>query len=130
MHQPLEAHLQATLRIVQFEKYTKRGILFKRNKIGSLKAYINAGYTSSVVDRRSTTGYCTVNSGNIETWKIRKQCVVARSSVEVEFWAMAQGICELSWLKIILVDLEIKWDEPLRLYFDIKSAINIAHYPV
>ena len=43
---------------------------------------------------------------------------------------MAQGVCELLWLKIILEDLKIKWEEPMRLYCDNKSAINIAHNPV
>ena len=40
--------------------------------------------------------------------------VVARSSAKVEFRVMAQGVCELLWMKIILDDLKIKlkllWD--------------------
>ena len=43
---------------------------------------------------------------------------------------MAHGIYELLWLKIILDDLKIKWQEPMKLYYDNKSAINIAHNPV
>ena len=39
---------------------------------------------------------------------------------------MAQ-IYELLWLKIILEDLKIKWETPMRLYCDNKSAIDIAH---
>ncbi|WVZ24536.1 hypothetical protein V8G54_003080 [Vigna mungo] len=131
MHQPKEAHLQAALRIVQYLKGTLgRGILFKRNKSVSLEAYTDTDYAGSVVDRRSTTGYCTFLGGNLVTWKSKKQSVVARSSAEAEFRAMAHGICELLWLKIILEDLRIKWDEPMRLYCDNKSAISIAHNPV
>ncbi|RVX16116.1 Retrovirus-related Pol polyprotein from transposon RE1 [Vitis vinifera] len=33
-------------------------------------------------------------------------------------------------LKIILNDLRIKWDGPMKLYCDNKSAINIAHNPI
>ena len=40
---------------------------------------------------------------------------------------MAKGICELLWLKIILDDLKIKLEEPMRLYYDNKSTINIVH---
>lgn len=131
MHQPKEAHLQAALRIVQYLKGTPgRGILFKRNKNVNLEAYTDADYAGSVLDRRSTTGYCTFLGGNLVTWKSKKQSVVARSSAEAEFRAMAQGICELLWLKIILEDLRIKWDAPMRLYCDNKSAISIAHNPV
>ena len=42
---------------------------------------------------------------------------------------MAHDICEL-WIKIILGDLIIKWDSPMRLYYDNKSVISIAHNPV
>ncbi|KAL5854360.1 hypothetical protein ACOSQ3_004184 [Xanthoceras sorbifolium] len=43
---------------------------------------------------------------------------------------MAQGVCELLWLKIILDDLGIKWDGPMRFYCDKKSVISIAYNPV
>ena len=43
---------------------------------------------------------------------------------------MALGICELLWMKIILDDLKIKCNGPMKLYCDKKSAINIAHNPV
>ena len=64
------------------------------------------------------------------TWRSKKQNVVARSSAEAEFRAMAQGICELLWLKIILEDLKIKWEGSMKLYCDNKSAINIAYNSV
>ena len=53
--------------------------------------------------------------------------MVARLFAESEFRAIAQELCELHWLKIILDDLRIKWDNPMKLYCDNKSAINIAH---
>ena len=52
---------------------------------------------------------------------------MATSNVESKFKAMAQGLCELLWLKIILDDLRIKWEGPMKLYCDNKSAINITH---
>jgi len=114
-----EIHLQAALRIVQYLKGTPgRGILFERDGNANLEAYIDADYARSIVDRRSTTRYCTFLGGNLVTWWSKKQNVVARSSAEVEFRAMTQGICELLWLKIILEDLRIKSDDPMRLYCD------------
>ncbi|WVZ15866.1 hypothetical protein V8G54_013432 [Vigna mungo] len=131
MHSPKETHLQAAHRILQYLKGTPgRGILFKRNGNVKLEAYTDADYAESIVDRRSTTGYCTFLGGNLVTWRSKKQGVVAQSSAEAEFRAMAQGICELLWLKIILEDLRIKWEEPMKLYCDNKSAISIAHNPV
>ena len=104
--------------------------MFRRNTGTALEAYTNADYAGSPVDRRSTTGYCTFLGGNLVTWRSKKQNVVARSSAEAEFRAMAQGICELLWLRILLKDLKIEGDEPMKLYCDNKSAINIAHNPV
>ena len=43
---------------------------------------------------------------------------------------MDHGICELLWLKIILKDLKMKWETPIRLYCDNKLTINIAHNPI
>ena len=75
-----------------------------------LEAYTNADYARSIVDRKSTTRYCTFLGENLVTWKSKKQNVVARSNVEVEYHAMAQEIYELFLLKIILENLKIKWD--------------------
>lgn len=55
---------------------------------------------------------------------------MSRSSAESELRAMAQGICELLWIKKILEDLQVKWHGPMKLYCDNKSAISIAHNPV
>lgn len=131
MHNPKEVHLQAVHRILHYLKASPgKGILFKRNTRLVLEAYTDADYGGSLVDRRSTSGYCTFLGGNLVTWRSKKQNVVARSSAEAEFRAMAQGICELLWLKIILEDLQIEWDGSMRLYCDNKSAISIAHNPV
>lgn len=56
--------------------------------------------------------------------------MVARSSAEVEFRAMAQGVCEHLWIKLLLSDLGINQTDSMRLDCDNKAAINIAHNPV
>ena len=43
---------------------------------------------------------------------------------------MAQGVCELLWIKIILTELRLAPSESMKLYCDNKTAINIAHNPV
>ncbi|RVW23969.1 hypothetical protein CK203_092075 [Vitis vinifera] len=44
-----------------------KGILFKNSIELSLEAYIDANYARSVVDLRSTMGYCTSLQGNLVT---------------------------------------------------------------
>ena len=131
MHDPGKEHMLAVQRILQYLKGTPgAGLLLQPNKELSVKGYVDADYGGSLVDRRSTTGYCTFIGGNLVTWRSKKQDVVARSSAEAEFRAMALGMCELLWLKIILDDLGIKRKKPMDLYCDNKSAISIAHNPV
>lgn len=101
--------------------------MFEINGSVGLEAYTGADYAGLIVDMRPTTGYCTFLVGNLVTCKSKKQNIVLRSSVEAEFRAMAQGICELIWLKSTLEDLRIKCDESMKLYYDNKWVISIAH---
>ncbi|KAA0032959.1 Copia protein [Cucumis melo var. makuwa] len=50
----------------------------------------------SVVDRKSTFGYCTFVWGNLITWRSKKQSDVTRSSVEAGYRAMSLGISAIS----------------------------------
>ncbi|BBH03626.1 hypothetical protein Prudu_014551 [Prunus dulcis] len=57
----------------------------------------------------------------------KKQNVVSRSSAEAEYRGMAQGVCELLWLRRLLRDLGFGPQRPMNLYCDNKAAIAIAH---
>ena len=83
-----------------------------------LEAYSDADGVGSIVDRRLISGYCTFLGENLVTWRSKKQLMVAKSSAEAKFRAMAQGICELLWIKIILTNLGITLKELMRLYCD------------
>ena len=75
------------------------------------------------MDRRSTSGYCSFVSGNLVTWGSKKQNVVARSSVEVEFRAVPHGICEIMWIIRLLEELKMTSSSLMKLYCDNKAAI-------
>ncbi|KAK3012704.1 hypothetical protein RJ639_009860 [Escallonia herrerae] len=60
----------------------------------------------------------------------KKQSVVARSSAEAEFRAMAHGICEGMWLKRLLEELQFPPSTSMKLMCDNKAAISIAKNPV
>ncbi|KAG8491024.1 hypothetical protein CXB51_014147 [Gossypium anomalum] len=53
MHNPKESHLRVVYQILQYLKGTPdKGILFKKGETLTLKAYIDADYARSMVDRR------------------------------------------------------------------------------
>jgi mevalonate pyrophosphate decarboxylase len=68
--------------------------------------------------------------GNLVTWKSKKQNVMARSSAEAEYRAMASTASELTWIKQVLADLNIKVEEPIKMFCDNQSARHIATNPV
>ena len=43
---------------------------------------------------------------------------------------MVQWICELLWLKIILLDLQVRVKSPIMLYYNNEAARNIPHNSV
>ncbi|RVW28117.1 Retrovirus-related Pol polyprotein from transposon RE1 [Vitis vinifera] len=105
MHNPGEQHMNAVMRILRYLKNASgKGILFAKN-----------------VDHQS---------GNLVTWKSKKQNVVARSSAEAEFRGMALGLCEALWLRLLLQDLGYLSRQPIRLFCDNKVVCDIAHNPV
>ena len=131
MHAPSQKHFEAVYRVVRYLKGTPgKGLLFRKSKDLFVEVYTDADWAGCVNDRRSTSGICTFLGGNLVTWRSKKQSVVARSSAEAEFRALANGICEGLWLKRILEELKVQTSQPIRVYCDNNAAVSIAHNPV
>jgi hypothetical protein len=78
-----------------------------------IDGYCDADWVGCVDYRRSTIGYCVHVGGNLVAWRSKKQDVVARSSVEAEYRAMALSLCEMMWVKSLLSKLRLFKGEPL-----------------
>ena len=130
MHSPREMHMKAIHRILCYLKSSPgKEVLFARHDHLKIEAYTDADWAGSIIDLRSTSRYCSFVGGNLVTWRSKKQSVVASSSAEAEFRAMAHGICEILWMKILLRELGYDSKDPINLFCDNKAAINIAHNP-
>ena len=99
--------MNTVMRILRYLKSAPgKGILFTKNvDCQSVDSYCDADWVGAIDDRRSTSGYFTFIGGNLVTWRSKKQNVVARSSAEAKFRGMALGICEVMWLRLLLMDL-------------------------
>ena len=127
MNDPTKEHMEAVNRILRYLKMTPgKGLYFRKNTRKDIEVFIDADWDRSITDRRSTSGYCTYVWGNLVTWRSKKQPVVSRSSAEAEFRAMALGICEGIWLERLMRELGILTSEPMKVFCDNQSAINIA----
>lgn len=70
MHCLIESHMQTLRRILCYSKTASgKEILFRAGG-GSLdmQGYTDADYTKSLMDRRSTIGYCMFLGGNLVSW--------------------------------------------------------------
>ncbi|CAN6713480.1 unnamed protein product [Malus baccata var. baccata] len=125
MHVPTSVHMQIVKRILRYLKASVgRGILMTKNDSTAIIGYTDVDWAGHFLDHKSTTG------GNLVTWRSKKQSVVAYSSAEAEYRAMASTACELIWLKSLLFDLGFHSKEPISMFCDNQVAMHIASNPV
>ena len=60
------------------------------------------------------------------SWKTKKQTTVARSTAEAEYRSMAITCCEITWLRNLLNDLQVRHSQPIMLFCDNQAAIHIV----
>ena len=127
MHSPRTSHLDAVYHILRYLKTCPGlGLFFTAATQSGISCFTDADYAGSRSDRRSTSGFCTFRGSHLISWKSKKQAVVSRSSAEAEYRAMAQGTCELLWLRSLLSELGFPVVDSSTLFCDNKSAIMLA----
>ena len=132
MQKPVKCHMELVNQLLRYLKASPgRGVLMKNNGRTDIVAYTDADWAGNPIDRKSTTGFCMFVGGNLVTWKSKKQTVVARSSAEAEYRAMAAATSEIIWLRLLLHELGFNLDgRPTQLFCDNQAAIQIASNPV
>nr|CAN79672.1 hypothetical protein VITISV_012210 [Vitis vinifera] len=131
LQSPCDSHWDVVIRILQYIKSTPgQGVLYENKGHTQVVGYTDADWAGSPIDRRSTSGYCVFIGGNLISWKSKKQDVVARSSAEAKYRAMALTTCELIWLRHLLRELRFGKDEQMKLICNNQAALHIASNPV
>lgn len=128
MESPRELDLLEAKRVAKYLIGTKN-IQLKFSggevKIFSLRAYCDANWAESRVDRKSNSGIVCLMNGAPVSWSSRKQGVVATSTSEAEFYSIAEAAKEMMWLYQLLKDFKIDIPYPIIISSDNQSAIKI-----
>ncbi|XP_074327098.1 secreted RxLR effector protein 161-like [Apium graveolens] len=132
MERPTIMHLNAAKKILLYVKGTiDYGLVYsKENGNNVLTGYSDSDMGGFIDDRRSTAGMVFYLNESLVTWVSQKQRCVALSSCEAEFMAATAAACQAVWLRKLLSQVTDEYVDPVVIYIDKKSAIDLAKNPV
>lgn len=120
-------HWQAVKRVIRYLIGTRNhGIVFGNSGSAyGLKGFTDADYAGCTESRKSRSGFVfLLNDGPI-SWSSQRQSIVALSTAEAEYVALANGAKEAIWLCKMLNELQIE-HTTVPLFVDNQSAIKLA----
>jgi hypothetical protein len=91
--------------------------------------YADASYAGEV-QRKSRSGYMIYAFGCLINWFSKKQPTTALSSTEAEFICLTEAVKESIWMRMILGELNLNVDNPMKIYQDNQSTMAIAIDPI
>ncbi|GKV28896.1 hypothetical protein SLEP1_g37884 [Rubroshorea leprosula] len=131
MHAPTQNHFQAVKRILRYLKgIAHYGLQLFKAFSPSLHIYTDADWAGCLESRRSTSGYCLFFGKSLISWSSKKQNIVARSSVEAEYRAMANAVAEVVWVQQLLAELQVFLSSAPIVLCDNISALYLALNPI
>ena len=123
---PRENHLMAMKRIMRYLKGTEDyGLYYKKNEKFELRAYTDANWAGNIDDRKSTSGGAFFLGKRLVTWTRKKQNCISQSTAEAEYVVASVNCTNIVWIKQLLKGMKEEIIEPVILYCDNTSAINI-----
>jgi len=121
-------HWEAVKRVLRYVKGTgSHGLEYGGDSV-KLSAYTDSDYAGDVASRKSTSGYVTFVGDCAVTWSARKQRIVATSTAEAEYIALAHCAREVLFLRQFLKELGYP-QEPTVIREDNQACITIAENP-
>ncbi|GJW66102.1 putative ribonuclease H-like domain-containing protein [Tanacetum coccineum] len=87
---PKTLHLHAVKRIFRYlNGQPNLGLWYPKDSPFDLEAFSDSDYAGASLDRKSTTGGCQFLSKRLILWQCKKQTIVANSTTEAEYVAVA-----------------------------------------
>ena len=127
MHDPREPHLTADKRILRYLHDTVDLELFvaRASTSHTLTVYTDADWAESPNTHRSTSGYVVFLGDCLISWSSKRQLTVSRSSAEVEYRVVANGVAKAPWLRQLLLELHQPLQHAMAVYCDNMMLQNL-----
>ncbi|GKC51338.1 putative ribonuclease H-like domain-containing protein, partial [Tanacetum coccineum] len=127
---PKTSHLHAVKRIFRYLKgKPKLGLWYPRVSSFELEAYSDSDYAGVNLDRKSTTGGCQFLGRRLISWQCKKQTIMATSTTEAEYVAVANCCGQVLWIHNQMLDYGFNFMNT-KIYIDNESTICIVKNPV
>ncbi|GJT84401.1 putative ribonuclease H-like domain-containing protein [Tanacetum coccineum] len=127
---PKTSHLHAVKRIFRYLKgKPKLGFWYPKESPFNLEAYSDSDYAGANLDRKSTTGGCQFIGRRLISWQCKKQTIMATSTTEAEYVAVANCCGQVLWIQNQLLDYEFNFMNT-KIYIDNESTICIVKNPM
>ena len=106
------------------------GLCYRKNDDIHINGFCDADWASSSNDRRSISGYCfAIANGALISWRSAKQSVVALSTCEAEYIALAAAGQEAKFLNELLKSIDGHDYSPVTIQGDNQAALSLAKNP-
>ena len=92
-----------------------------------LVAYCDADFANDKDDRLSVSGYVVMLCEGAISWAARRQTVIADSTVNAEYIAIAEATKDIMWWRPLLKQVGYDISAPTRLLNDNQGSIFLAH---
>jgi hypothetical protein len=128
LSKPRKLDLTESFRVIKYLLKTQNHslVLGNHNSSESLIAYTDANWAENRVDRKSTSGFiCKVFDSTV-SWSSKRQDMIAISTTESEYYALAETVREIKWLKALLTDFNINVRSSIPLHIDSQSCMKMV----
>ncbi|GKA73583.1 putative ribonuclease H-like domain-containing protein [Tanacetum coccineum] len=127
---PKVSHLHAVKRIFRYLKgQPKLGLWYPKDSIFDLEAYTDSDYADASLDRKSTIGGCQFLRSRLISWQCKKQTIVANSTTEAEYVAVASCCGQVLWIENQVLDYGYNFMNT-KIFIDNETTICIVKNPV
>ena len=95
-----------------------------------MKVFTDADWAGNLDDRKNTSGGAFFLGKRLVSWTSKKQNCTSQSTAEAEYVAAAVNCSNIVWFKQLLQGMKMEIKEPVVMFCDNTSAINISKNPV